>query len=532
MKKVAAYCRVSTDKTDQANSFLSQQKYFKEYIDRNPDWILHQIFADEGLSGTSTKKRTAFHAMIAAAKNGTIDLIVTKEVSRFARNTLDTLQYTRELKRYGVGVIFMNDNINTLDPDAELRLSIMASIAQEESRKTSERVKWGQKRRMEQGVVFGRDMLGYDVRDGKLIVNEEGATIVRLIFHKFLNEKKGCHCIARELREQGIKTATHMKSWSNTVILRVLRNEKYVGDLVQKKTYTPNYLTHEKKYNRGHEEKVVLKDHHQPIVSREIWDKTQEELTRRAPSEEVKARYSNRYVFSGKIKCGYCGATFVLRKKKKPNGTIYKMWQCVKAANHGRKRIDCHGDEVGCDGRMLSDDDLMFLMQNIVKNLSFDGEYIYENLMRIVKCVLHEDQPNADEREFERGLSKLKEKKQSLLALFLSKDISKSDYRDMYEKLEGEINSIKQKQTEQNRQKQLQNDNRWLEKISKSIQALLLGKQDENFYRNILERIIVHDRQTIDVNLSLLPLTFPCELKKCKYGTSVPISVSSPRNSG
>lgn len=154
-KRVAAYCRVSTDKEDQANSFESQQRYFKAYIEREPDWELKEVYADEGITGTNTKKRKAFNRMIEACKNGEIDLIVTKEISRFARNTLDSVGYTRELKKIGLGVIFMNDGTNTLDPDAELRLTIMSSIAQEESRKTSERVKWGQKQRMEQGVVFG-----------------------------------------------------------------------------------------------------------------------------------------------------------------------------------------------------------------------------------------------------------------------------------------------------------------------------------------------------------------------------------------
>ena len=241
-KRVAAYCRVSTDHEDQANSFESQQRYFRQYIERNPDWKLYEIFADEGISGTNTKKRSEFKRMIACAKEGDFDLIITKEISRFARNTLDSIYYTRDLKKHGVGVIFMNDNINTLDGDAELRLAIMSSIAQEESRKTSERVKWGQKRQMEQGVVFGRSMLGYDVKDGKMTINEDGAKIVRLIFHKFANENKGTHVIARELREAGI-TPMRVKEWSNTVILRVIRNEKYCGDLVQKKTFTPDFLS-------------------------------------------------------------------------------------------------------------------------------------------------------------------------------------------------------------------------------------------------------------------------------------------------
>ena len=269
MIKVASYCRVSTDRDDQANSFESQQRYFKEYIDRQPDWELYQVYADEGITGTSTKKRAAFNRMIADAHLGKFHLILTKEVSRFSRNILDTITYTRELKALGVGVLFMNDGISTLEPDAELRLSIMGSIAQEESRKTSTRVKWGQTRRMEQGVVFGRSLLGYDVKDGCLTVNPEGAEIVRLIFYKYGVEKKGTTVIARELREAGYRTHSGNVKWSNTHIVKILKNEKYVGDLVQKKTITPDYLSHAKKYNHGEEEFVIIRDHHEPIIDRD-----------------------------------------------------------------------------------------------------------------------------------------------------------------------------------------------------------------------------------------------------------------------
>ena len=180
--RVAAYCRVSTDKDDQTNSLINQRKYFADYITHHDDWVLSDVYYDEGISGTQTKKRAGFNAMIEEAMQGEIDLILTKEVCRFARNTVDTLSYTRKLKDNGVGVIFTIDNIDTRDSDGELRLTIMASIAQEESRKTSERVKWGQKRRMEQGIVFGRDLIGYNVRNGELAINEEEVPIVRAIF--------------------------------------------------------------------------------------------------------------------------------------------------------------------------------------------------------------------------------------------------------------------------------------------------------------------------------------------------------------
>ena len=237
MIKVAAYCRVSTDKEDQANSFENQKRYFKEYIERKPDWELFDIYADEGLSGTSTKKRAAFNRMINDANLSRFDMIITKEVSRFSRNILDTISYTRDLRRKGVGVIFLNDSINTFEPDSELRLSIMGSIAQEESRKTSSRVKWGQTRQMEKGVVFGRSMLGYDVKDGVMTINPEGAEVIKLIFHKYVNERKGTSVIARELREAGYKTLNRNVFWTNTTILKIIRNEKYCGDLCQKKSF-------------------------------------------------------------------------------------------------------------------------------------------------------------------------------------------------------------------------------------------------------------------------------------------------------
>lgn len=528
MKKVAAYCRVSTDNEDQANSLISQQKYFTDYIARQPDWELYKVYVDEGITGTSTKKRKAFNSMIEDAQMGMFDFIITKEISRFARNTLDSIFYTRKLKDLGIGVMFMNDNINTIDADAELRLTIMSSIAQEESRKTSERVKWGQKRRMEQGVVFGRDMLGYDVADGKLIINEDGASVVRQIFHMFANENMGCHTIAKRLAHDNIKTSTHMKRWSNTVILRVLRNEKYVGDLIQKKTFTPSYLTHEKKYNRGQEEMVILHNHHEPIISREIWDRTQAELARRAPSEQQKARHSNRYAFSGKIKCGYCGATFVSRTKKLKNGTVYKGWRCYEAANHGSKHIDDYGEQVGCDGRTINNQDLLYLMGEIVANLKIDKELVTNNLLGIIKSVLSDDEQQSKRIDYQLEITKISDKKEKLLELFVSGDVSKADYQKMNKKYEQEIIEIKAEQTEQENRFRLMSDkDSLLKSIASKMGALLSGEQDETLFKNLLEKIIVCDKASIDVILNLLPYTFKARIERCNLGTSHPISVRS-----
>lgn len=389
-KRVAAYCRVSTDKEDQANSFESQQRYFRQYILHHPDWELFEVFADEGLSGTSTKKRKAFNRMIACAKNGELDLILTKEISRFARNTLDSIAYTRELKQLGIGVIFMSDNINTLDGDAELRLAIMSSIAQEESRRTSERVKWGQRRQMEQGVVFGRSMLGYDVKNGKMTIRPEGAEVVRLIFRKFVYEGKGTYVIGRELSEAGIHPMK-AENWSNSVLLRILRNEKYCGDLVQKKTYTPDYLSHDKKYNRGQEEFVIIRDHHEPIISRELFDAANQILDNRTKYQTGRSKYSNRYPFSGKIKCGCCGSSYVARYKTRRDGSRYKGWRCYEASKNGKPHMDAVGNHRGCTGPGISNEDAIQIMCLIIRELKYDRNKLSDTLFRAIQSVLRRD---------------------------------------------------------------------------------------------------------------------------------------------
>lgn len=392
--RVAAYCRVSTDGNDQANSFESQQRYFRAYIAQQPHWELAGIFADEGLSGTSTKKRLAFQRMIACARAGTLDLIVTKEISRFARNTLDSIYYTRELKRLGVGVLFLSDNLCTLDGDAELRLAILSSIAQEESRRTSERVKWGQKRRMEQGVVFGRDLLGYDVRGGMLYVNEAGAQTVREIFRKCVDEGKGAHTIARELNEAGIP-ATRGGAWRSSVILRILRNEKYCGDLVQKKTYTPDYLTHEKKYNHGQEDYIIVREHHAPIIPRATFETAGRILDQRAAAPTGQRKYSRRYPLSGKLRCGICGTVCAARRKTRRNGTDAISWRCGNGVKYGRPHTDTDGRCRGCTGESLRNEDALQILSQAWASLPLDRDPIAADVLAAVRAVTPHEQADA-----------------------------------------------------------------------------------------------------------------------------------------
>lgn len=501
--RVAAYCRVSTDKTDQINSLENQKRYFYEYVNKNPDWKLARIYADEGVTGTSTKKRKEFNRMIDDATAGMFDIIITKEISRFARNTLDSIFYTRKLKESGVGVIFMNDGINTLDADAELRLTIMSSIAQEESRKTSDRVKWGQKRRMEQGVVFGRSMLGYDVRNGEIFVNEAGAETVRLIFHKFLDEGKGTHVIARELREEGTVTASYMKSWSNTAILRILRNEKYCGDLVQKKTYTPDYLNHEKKPNRGEENYIVIRNHHEAIISRDIFERTAAELNARSDAVKSERKYSSKHCFSGKLKCGICGKGFVPLTKKRHDSSIYSAWRCSENAKNGGKHTDKAGNEVGCGNISVNAETLKEIL---MKAVSITGAGAADLLHRILKgAVDSESRVPAFATDTQDKIAAIQNKKKRLAELYAEEAISMDEFRELRAKYDEQIKRLNTPCADT-----AQNNACNLNEMLTYADKLLSGELwDDTFYRCVLESAVIYKNR---IQITLLGYGLPVDV--------------------
>lgn len=520
--KVAAYCRVSTDSEDQSNSFASQQRYFKEYIGRQPDWELYEVYADEGITGTSTKKRAAFNRMISDARLGRFDRIVTKEVSRFARNTLDTLQYTRDLKALGISVLFLNDGIDTMEPDAELRLSIMGSIAQEESRKTSSRVKWGQMRRMEQGVVFGRSLLGYDVMDGKMTINPEGAEIVRLIFHKYVHERKGTVTIARELREAGHKTLTGSTLWRNSVILKILRNEKYCGDLCQKKTITPDYLTHQKKYNHGEEKMIYIRNHHEPIVSRELWEQAQKEITRRDLDGTCKTGHGNRYPLSGKIKCCECRKSFVSRSRTRRDGSKYRTWRCGTTAEQGRRHTDTSGHEAGCDVSFQIRDDIgMEVVRQSVGLLKADRESVIQHITNIVTNIIQSEHENnhSSVDSLKKHLKQIEEKKKKVLDAFFAGNISIADMKLMNSEYDKRMADITVQIALSQKKENTNYDNTALEQeIRQKIEETVCADTVENkaadlFYGNLLEQITVYPDKRLEVSLKLLPTKWIYQLE-------------------
>ena len=284
-RRAAAYARVSTDHDDQATSYTAQVEYYANYIRERSDLEFAGVYTDEGITGTSTKRRAGFKRMIADALDGKIDLIITKSVSRFARNTVDLLSAIRLLKERGVEVYFERENIRTLDSRGELLLSIMASVAQEESRSISENCKWGQRERFSKGKVtvpFKR-FLGYDRgEDGSLVINEEQAVTVRRIYDDFLSGKTP-YAIAKDLTAEHIPTPGGKEVWSRNVVKSILTNEKYKGDALLQKVYTVDYLTKEKRKNNGEVTRYYVEGSHEPIIEPQKWQRVQEEFERRKP---------------------------------------------------------------------------------------------------------------------------------------------------------------------------------------------------------------------------------------------------------
>ena len=402
---------------------------------------------------------------------------------------------------------------------------------------------------MEQGVVFGRSMLGYDVKDGKMTINEDGAKIVRLIFRKFVDEGKGTHVIARELREEGINPM-RVKEWSNTVILRVIRNEKYCGDLVQKKTYTPDFLSHEKKYNRGQEEFVILKDHHEPIISRELFDKANRILDAKSLSQEGKAKHSNRYPFSGKIKCGCCGSSYVARYKTRKDGSRYKAWRCGEAAKYGRPHIDKAGNQVGCSATSIRNEDAIHIMYLVCKQLTIDRQKIVGNLIKTINKVILMDMTGADTNTLEDKIETAQKKRTDLIDLYTSGDIDRNEFTALRAKYDAEIDSLKSMvESIEKQQIVIAKQKELMEDIKNAIHELINGIQyEDEYYTQILDKMVINDKNHIDVYLKMLPhkwsftvakgVTGALEtLKKAEASAntiseaSLPISVSNPLTS-
>ncbi len=436
--RVTFYARVSTEKDEQINSLDNQIQYYTELIQSKPNWTYIEGYIDEGISGTSTKKRDSFNRMIRDAKAGRFDFIITKEISRFSRSTLDSIKYTQELLEHDVGVLFQNDNINTLDSDSEFRLVVMAGVAQDEVRKLSERLKFGFRQAIKNGHVLGNDKLwGYDKKDCVLTINETEAQVVRRIFDLYANQQIGIRRISQTLYNEGF-TSRKGNAFNVLTIRHILCNPKYKGWYCANKSKTIDYRS-KRKIFLDESEWVMYPDPSIPaIVSEELWDRANALYKRRSQqmiSHQSAAVFHNRYPYSGRIICGEHGTSFhrqVLRSSKGEK----EVWQCRVYRNRGR---------VACSAPQLRTTELDQIMAQIFDRLARNKQAIIDAVVTVLQSVPDEHDYAQDLRRIEEELSAIQAKKDRLLEMSIEGVISMAEFKQRNDGFNEQIKTLEEK---------------------------------------------------------------------------------------
>ena len=453
-RRVSIYGRVSTEHEAQLSALENQMQWYDDQAKYHPNWTVVEKYIDEGITGTQAKKRPAFLRMLEDARSGKFDLIVTREVCRFARNVVDTLVVTRELKNIGVEVFFIEDNIWTMDGDGELRLSLMATLAQEESRKTSERVKAGQKISRDNGVLYGNgNILGYDRVGDTYVINEEQAETVRMIFDLYL-QGYGSMKIANILTERKRKTASGLVKWSISNIMRAIRNATYTGTKCYNKSRSNNFLEQKRINNLDMSTYEYVEGDFPAIVSQEVWDKAQEIRTSRVkPSlvSSTKTTHSKRDskdIWVNLLRCS-CGSSF--RKNKwhtKNDGGISYGYQCYNQLNNGnkKKRVELGLDTEGyCDSRMIADWKLDFMAKSLIEHLWTDRKESVLLALDLIKRYYRDERVTSgkgDTAAIQAKLNKATTRLQNLIAMRADGEISKDEYQAMRSPVDAEIRAL------------------------------------------------------------------------------------------
>lgn len=487
--RVTFYARVSTDKDEQFNSLQNQIGYYQDYISQNLNWTFVQGYVDEGISGTSVEKRESFLKMIDDAQKKKFDFIITKEITRFSRNTVDSIQYTQKLLSYNVGVLFQSDNINTLLPDAELRLTIMASIAQDEVRKISERVKFGFKRSINTGRVLGNDCIwGYKKNDCKLEIVEDEAVIVRKIFDLYANENLGIRAVAAELAKLNIRNRNN-NTFAFTTIRNIISNPKYKGFYCGNRTSKIDYRHSKMKY-LDESEWVMYKDNDTipPIVSEEIWDKANKILKRRsAKSKEGfgSAGTNNRYLYSGKIVCEEHDCSFFRTLYKYKSGDK-EAWNCRK---YSAKGLD------GCTSPVLYTYELNEVVNSIInETLQHKADYIHK-LLEYYRKAFENNSFQIEINKNQKSIEIILKKKDKLLSLSINDRITDSEFEERNNALNLEMHSLQEENEtlkEQSLSAQSVEDNIMnIKKFIESQELIDSPQRIQLFVENFIDKIIV-----------------------------------------
>lgn len=456
-RKVAIYGRVSTEHEAQLSALENQLQWYDDQVRYHPNWTVCERYIDEGITGTQAKKRPAFLHMIEDAKNGKFDLIVTREVCRFARNVVDTLVVTRELKGIGVEVFFIDDNIWTMDGDGELRLSLMATLAQEESRKTSERVKAGQKISRDNGVLYGNgNILGYDRVGETYVINEEQAETVRMIFDLYL-QGYGSMKIAGILTEQKRKTASGLVKWSVSNIMRAIKNATYTGTKCYNKSRRNNFLEQKRINNLDMSTYEYVEGDFPAIVSQEVWDKAQKIRESRmkpslvSTSKTTHSKRDSKDIWVNKLRCS-CGSSF--RKDKwhtKLDGKISYGYQCYNQINNGNKKkraalgLDTEGY---CDIKMITDWKLDFMAKELLEHLWQDRKASVLIAIDLIKRYYKDDRLNENQHDavsIKAKIDKAQTRLTNLIAMRADGELSKEEYQTMRMPIDAEIQQLQEK---------------------------------------------------------------------------------------
>ena len=505
--RVAYYARVSTEKDAQLHSLSVQKYHFEKRIAENPNWTLIEGYVDEGISATSVKNRENFLRMISDAKTHRFDLIITKEISRFARNTVDSLSFTQELLRYGVGVMFDNDNLNTLEPDSELRLTIMSGIAQDESRKVSERVSFGFKKSIERGVVLGNDCIwGYKKESGKLIIVPEEAEMVRKIFDMYANGDSGIRAIAKALTELGYRN-TNGNPLSFSSIKGILVNPKYKGFYCGNKTHKIDFRHSDVK--RLHRDEWVLYENNisvPPIVSPELWDKANRKLRERSEkmSNSDKTSYQNKYIYSGKLVCGKHNTCYHHTIFRYKSGNK-ELWTCKEYGN-GNK----------CKNPIVYTTEIDAVVREIYNRIICEKAEIINELLELYKESGSTGNIAKSRHKIRTDISTIIAKKDKLLDLVMDDRLSNEEFEQRNNAFNNQLDELKAKLSELDEEEQkslvLKES---IESLRKNIADELDFTEDigKNVVDSFIDKIVVYNSEAenqidLKIFLKLLPAAY------------------------
>ena len=492
--RVAAYCRVSTDEEEQLSSYEAQCEYYTDKIMSNKEWTMAGIFADEGITGTSTKKRTEFLRMIRQCKQKKIDLILTKSIQRFARNTLDCINYTRILRQLGIGVLFEKENINSLPPDSEFMITMYGAMAQSESESISSNIRRGRQMHAKVGTlkIPCHWLYGYKKdADGKFCIVPEQAEVVREIYERY-KDGASLRNLKDWLEENQIKTVLGTDDWSISVIKGILTNEKYCGDVLLQKTFCTDVISKKIVKNVGQMAQYYMPDHHEAIVSREQYNAVKAEMARRSalrsPSKEAvtgRSCYTSKYALSDRLFCGECG-TLYRRKTRNVKGNIYHEWRCISRLEYGKKY--CH------ESPTLREIPLQSAILAAINSAMSDKAALVDRIKNVVSLELLPVQGQTMSlADIERRLTQLDEQFQQLLAEAIDADDKEACNAQFTEILTEQTALKKQKETILQSSTDADHVCTRMKQAEQAIEntAQTITEWNENAVRQIVERVTV-----------------------------------------